>query len=170
MKFAAIISRIVTCTVVALYTLLACFHVGEEARYKCMKIMPNADGAYELMLDRITPEALLFIVSGVALLALCAVAMIFLFRKGWLSALIAGVSILASAIYGMSLNTMLSEAVLWREIARIFKIYGTDAVYVSIKNVLGLLCILAAVCYFVLYIIYCKKLSNAEENANEQNS
>ena len=170
MKFVANFSRIVTCTVVALYTLIACFHVGEEARYKCMKIMPNADGAYELMFDRITPEAWPFIVSGVALLALCAVAIVFLFRRGWVSAAIAGVSILASAIYGMSLNTMLSEATLWREIARIFKIYVTDVVYVSIKNVLGLLSITAAICYFVLYIISCKKSSNAEEDANEQNS
>ena len=170
MKPSGIISRIVTCVAVALYTLLVCFCVGEEARYKCMKIMLNADGAYELMFDRITSEAWLDIISAVVLLALCAVAIVFLFRRGWLSALIAGAVIIISAIYGMTLNTMLSEVTLWREIARIFKIYGTDVVYVSIKNVLGLLSITAAVCYVVLYIIYCKKLSNAGENANEQNS
>ena len=170
MKKAISISRIVTCVAMALYTLLTCFHVGEEARYKCMKIMPNADGAYELMFDRITPEAWFDIVSAVVLLALCAVAIVFLFRRGWLSALIAGAVIIISAIYGMSLNTMLSEVTLWREIARIFKIYGTDVVYISIKNVLGVLSILAVVCYFVLYIISYKKLSNAGEKANEQNS
>ena len=169
MKKSTSIFRIVTCIAVALYTLPACFHAVQTAQYMCYRITPVGD-EYAMGFDSITPEAWFYIISGVALLVLCAVAMIFLFRRGWLSALIAGVSILASAIYGMSLDTMLSEVVLWREIARIFKIYGTDVVYVSIKNVLGLLCIWAAICYSVLCIIYCKKLSNAGENANEQNS
>lgn len=170
MKKATSISRIVTCVMASLYTLLACFHLGEEARYKCMTIMPNADDAYELMFDRITPEAWFDIISAVALLALCAVAEVFLFRKGIPSAVIAATATVASAIYGMSLNTMLSEFTLWREIMRVFKLYGMDVACVSIKNVLGLLSILSAICYFVLYIISYKKSSNAGEDLNEQNS
>lgn len=157
MKKATSISRIVTCVMASLYTLLACFHLGEEARYKCMTIMPNADDAYELMFDRITPEAWFDIISAVALLALCAVAEVFLFRKGIPSAVIAATATVASAIYGMSLNTMLSEFTLWREIMRVFKLYGMDVACVSIKNVLALLSIAAAVCYVALCLVAYRK-------------
>ena len=158
MKKSTSIFRIVTCIAVALYTLPACFHAAQTAQYMCYRITPVGD-EYAMGFDSITPEAWFYIISGVALLALCAVAMIFLFRRGWLSALIAGVSILASAIYGMCLNTMLSEFTLWREIVRVLKIYGMGNMHLSVKNVLALLSILSAVCYFVLYIISYKKSS-----------
>ena len=169
MKKAISISRIVTCVAMALYTLFTCFHAAQTAQYMCFRITPVGE-EYVVGFDSITSEAWLFIISGVALLALGGVAIFFLFRRGLLAAVISTVAALTSAVHGMCLNTMLSEAVLWREIARIFKIYGTDVVYISIKNVLGVLSILAVVCYFVLYIISYKKLSNAGENANEQNS
>ncbi len=158
--------RIVTCILASLYTLLACWHVAQTALYMCYRITSVGD-EYAMGFDSITPEAWFYIISGVALLALCAVAMIFLFRRGWLSALIAGVSILASAIYGMCLNTMLSEFTLWREIVRVLKIYGMGNMHLSVKNVLALLSILSAVCYFVLYIISYKKSSNVGEDLNE---
>ena len=169
MKYAVNISRIVACVAVSLYTLLACFHLGEEAHYKCMRFVP-VDEALALESDRITPEAWPYIISAVGLLVLCTVAMIFLFRKGRLAAIIAELAIVTSAIYGMSLNTMLSEYGLWRVIMRVFKLYGLDVVYVSVKNVLGLLSILSAICYFVMYMISCKKISNLGEDLNEQNS
>ena len=158
MKKSTSIFRIVTCIAVALYTLPACFHAVQTAQYMCYRITSVGED-YVMGFDSITPEAWFYIISGVALLALCAVAMIFLFRRGWLSALIAGVSILASAIYGMCLNTMLSEFTLWREIVRVLKIYGMGNMHLSVKNVLALLSILSAVCYFVLYIISYKKSS-----------
>ena len=161
--------RIVTCILASLYTLLACWHVAQTARYMCYRITPVGE-EYVMGFDSITPEAWLFIISGVVLLALCAVAEVFLFRKGIPSAVVACAATLTSAIYGMCLNTMLSEVTLWREIVRALKIYGMGTMYLSIKNVLALLSILSAICYIVLYIIYCKKLSNAEEDANEQNS
>ena len=170
MKKATSISRIVTCVIASLYTLLACFHLGEEARYKCMKIMPNADDAYELMFDRITPEAWFDIISAVALLALCAVAEVFLFRKGISSAVIAATSTVASAIYGMSLNTMLSEFTLWREFMRWLSLEDALAASLSVKPTLAVLCIAAAVCYAVLYLVSYKKPLTVGEDLNEQNS
>ena len=169
MKLAVNISRIVTCILASLYTLLACWHVAQTARYMCYRITPVGE-KYVMGFDSITPEAWLFIISGVVLLALGAVTVVFLFRKGILSAVIAATATVASAIYGMSLNTMLSEVTLWREIMRVFKLYGMDVACVSIKNVLGLLIILSAICYFVLYIISYKKSSNAGEDLDEQNS
>lgn len=169
MKKAIGISRIVTCILISLYTLMVCRHMAQNARYMCYKITPVGE-EYVMGFDSITPEAWFFIGSGVGLLALGAVAEVFLFRKGIPSAVIAATATVASAIYGMSLNTMLSEFTLWREIMRVFKLYGMDVACVSIKNVLGLLSILSAICYFVLYIISYKKSSNAGEDLNEQNS
>ena len=158
-----------TCILASLYTLLACWHVAQTARYMCYRITPVGE-EYVMGVDSIAPEAWLLIISGVVLLALCAIAEVFLFRKGIPFAVVACAATLASAIYGMCLNTMLSEVTLWREIVRVFKLYGMDVACVSIKNVLGLLSILSAICYFVLYIISYKKSSNAGEDLNEQNS
>ena len=169
MKLAVNISRIVTCAMASLYTLPACWHVAQTARYMCYRITPVGE-EYVMGFDSITAEAWLFIISGVVLLALCAVTVVFLFRKGIPSAVIAATATVAAAIYGMSLNTRLSEFTLWREIMRVLKIYGMGTMYLSIKNVLALLSILSVVCYFVLYIISYKKSSNAEEDLNEQNS
>lgn len=170
MKKATSISRIVTCVMASLYTLLACFHLGEEARYKCMKIMPNADDAYELMFDRITPEAWFFIGSGVGLLALGAVAVVFLFRKGRTAAIVAGLAVITSAVYGVCLNTQLSEVMLWREFMRWLSVEDALAASLSVKPTLAVLCIAAAVCYAVLYLVSYKKSLTVGEDLNEQNS
>lgn len=169
MKRTVNISRIVMCSAAALYTLLACYHVAQTARYMCYRITSVGE-EYVMGFDSITAEAWLFIISGVVLLALCAVAEVFLFRKGIPSAVVACAATLTSAIYGMCLNTMLSEFTLWREIVRVLKIYGMGNMHLSVKNVLALLSVLSAVCYFVLYIISYKKSSNVGEDLNEQNS
>ena len=156
MKTSVKISRIVTCVLTSLYTLLMCYHVAQNVRYACYRITPKGE-EYVMGFDSITPEAWFFIGSGVGLLALGVVAVVFLFRKGWLSALIATLSVTISAIYGMSLNTMLSEVTLWREIVRVLKIYGMGTMYLSIKNVLALLSICAAVVYIVLYLVAYRK-------------
>lgn len=156
MKLAVKISRIVTCAMASLYTLLACYNVAQTTQYLCYRITPVGE-EYVMGFDSITTEAWLFIVSGIVLLALGAVTVIFLFRKGIPSAVVACAATLTSAIYGMCLNTMLAEVTLWREIVRVLKIYGMCTMYLSIKNVLALLSILSVVCYFVLYIIAYKK-------------
>ena len=145
-----------TCILASLYTLLACYNVAQTARYLCYRITPVGE-EYVMGFDSITAEAWMFIISGVLLLALGAVTVVFLFRKGIPSAVVACAATLTSAIYGMSLNTMLSEVTLWREIVRVLKIYGMGTMYLSIKNVLALLSILSVVCYFVLYISAYKK-------------
>ena len=156
MNIAVKIFRIVTCIVMSLYTLLACWHVAQTTQYLCYRITPVGE-KYVMGFDSITAEAWLFIVSGIVLLALGTVTVVFLLRKGIPSAVIACAATLTSAIYGMCLNTMLSEFTLWREIVRVLKIYGMGTMYLSIKNVLALLSILSVVCYFVLYIIAYKK-------------
>lgn len=169
MKLIVKISRIVICVVACLYTLLACYHAAQHVRLECYKITPVGEG-YAMGACSITAEAWFYIISGVVLLASGVVTVVFLFRRGIAAAVTASAATLISSIYGMCLNTMLSEVTLWREIARIFKIYGTDMIYLSIKNILALLCILVALCYAVLYIITYKKSSTEEVDENEQNS
>lgn len=168
MNIAVKIFRIVTCIVMSLYTLLACYNVAQTTQYLCYRITPVGE-EYVMGFDSIPAEAWFYIASGVVLLALGAVTVVFLFRKGIPSAVVACAATLTSAIYGMCLNTMLSEVTLWREIVRVLKIYGMGTMYLSIKNVLALLSILSVVCYFVLYIIAYKKHQTGED-LNEQNS
>ena len=156
MKTSVKISRIVTCVLTSLYTLLMCYHVAQNVRYACYRITPKGE-EYVMGFDSITPEAWFFIGSGVGLLALGAVAVVFLFRKGWLSALIATLSVTISAIYGMCLNTQLAETVLWREFMRWLPVEDALAASLSVKPMAAYLCICAAVVYIVLYLVAYRK-------------
>ena len=156
MKTSVKISRIVTCVLTSLYTLLMCYHVAQNVRYACYRITPKGE-EYVMGFDSITPEAWFFIGSGVGLLALGAVAVVFLFRKGWLSALIATLSVTISAIYGMCLNTQLAETVLWREFMRWLPVEDALAASLSVKPMAAYLCICTAVVYIVLYLVAYRK-------------
>ena len=171
MKTSVKIFRILTCIFTAAYTILAGFHIGESAALKCVK-MVLVDGAFSLVFDRITGEAWFYIISGVALVALFAVAIVFLFRKGWISSLVSAATTLTGAIYSVCLNTQLSEVTLWREPLRRLGVTPEQRVdaCLSIKPVLARLCIILAVGYFVLSFIQHKKSKKSIGDKNEQDS
>ena len=169
MKSAVKISRIVTFALASLYTLLVCYYVSQNVRYACWRFTPVGE-EYVMGFDSITPEAWLFIASGVALLALGAVAIMFLFRKERLSAVIAGLAVLTSAVHGVCLNTQLAEFTLWREFMRWLPVEDALVASLSVKPTLAVLCIAAAACYAVLNLVTYKKSSNVGEDLNEQNS
>ncbi len=156
MKISVKISRIVTCVLTSLYTLLMCYHVAQNVRYACYRITPAGE-EYVMGFDSITSVAWFYIASGVALLALCVVTVIFLFRKGWLSALIATLSVTTSAICGMCLNTTLAEFTLWREFMRWLSVEDALAASLSVKPMAAYLCICAAVVYVVLCLVAYRK-------------
>ena len=169
MKKAIGVFRIVTCILISLYTLLVCRHMAQNARYMCYKITPVGE-EYVMGFDSITPEAWFFIGSGVGLLALGAVAVVFLFRKGRTAAIVAGLAVITSAVYGVCLNTQLAEVMLWREFMRWLSVEDALAASLSVKPTLAVLCIAAAVCYAVLYLVSYKKSLAVGEDLNEQNS
>ncbi len=158
MKKSILIFRIVTCILASLYATFAGFHLCREAWYKCMSIVPS-DGGYALKPSGIVPEARPYIISAVALAVLLAMTVVFLFRRRRLAAVIAALAVITSAVCGMSLDTRLSEFTLWREIARLLGLNDAVATFVSGKAVLATVCIASAVCYLVLYMISCSKLS-----------
>ena len=168
MKTSLKIFRILTCVFTAIYTALAGFHVGETAKLKSYK-MAYAGGAYWLEFDRITSDAWFYIISGVVLLLLCAATVVFLFRKGWISAVIASAATTIAAIYAVLLNTQLSEVMLWNERLRRLGVMPDQRVDIclSIKPSLARLCILSALCYAALctveYIRSRKKLGEENE-------
>ena len=169
MNIAVKIFRIVTCIMMSLYTLLACYNVAQNARYMCYKITPAGE-EYVMGFDSITPEAWFFIGSGVGLLALGSVAVVFLFRKGRTAAIVAGLAVITSAVFGVCLNTQLSEVMLWREFMRWLSLEDALAASLSVKPTLAVLCIAAAVCYALLYLVSYKKSLTVGEDLNEQNS
>ena len=171
MKTSVKIFRILTCVFTAIYTILVGFHVGETAALKCVKIA-NVDGAYSLVFDRITSDAWFYIISGVALVALFAVAIVFLFRKGLVPTIVSPLSILIASIYSLSINTQLSEVTLWREPLRRLGVMPEQRVdaCLSIKPGLARLCIILAVCYFIMSFIQHKKSKKTIGYKNEQNS
>lgn len=152
MKLAVKISRIVTCVLVSLYTLLMCCHVAQNVRYACYRITQVGE-EYVMGFDSITPKAWFFIGSGVGLLALGAAAVVLLFRKGRLSAVVACAATLISAIYGMCLNTQPAEAVLWREFMRWLSVEDALAASLSVKPMAAGMCALAAVVYTAFCLV-----------------
>ena len=175
MKTSVKIFRILTCIFVSLYTVLVSYHIGDHAKYSCMKIMTDfSDGKIKFWLefDHITGEAWFYIISGVALVALFAVAIVFLFRKGLVPTIVSPLSILIASIYSLSINTQLSEVTLWREPLRRLGVMPEQRVdaCLSIKPGLARLCIILAVCYFILSFIQHKKSQKTIGDKNEQNS
>lgn len=169
MKKAIGVSRIVTCILISLYTLLVCRNVAQTTQYLCYRITPVGE-EYVMGFDSITPEAWFFIGSGVVLLALGAVAVVFLFRKGRAAAVVAGLAVITSAVFGVCLNTQLADVMLWREFMRWLSLEDALAASLSVKPTLAVLCIAAAVCYAVLYLASYKKPLTVGEDLNEQNS
>lgn len=168
MKTSVKIFRILTCIFIFVYTALLICYIAKNVKYSCFKIT-EVGNAYELGFESMNPMAWSYVISGIALLALCAVTAIFLFRKSLLSATISGASTVASAIYGVRLNTMLSEVTFWREPMRRLGIYDAEAC-LSVKPGLAGLCIAFAVCYVILFMIEYKKSQKPLGEENEQNS
>ena len=171
MKTAIKIFRILTCIFTAVYTILAGFHIGETAKLKSYK-MAYKNGEFWLEFDRITGEAWFYIISGIVLVALFVVAIVFLFRKGLVLAIVSSVSILVASIYSLFLNTQLSEVSLWREPIRRLGVMPEQIVdaCLSIKPGLARVCIILTICYVVLSIVEYKKSQKISGDKNEQNS
>ena len=170
MKKSIPVFRIVTCVFLALYSFFTCFYIGKTARYKCMTIVKDPDsGAYDMIFDRITGEAWLYIISGVILILLCALVAAFLFRQGLPSALITLAAAVTAAIYGGCLNTQLAELVFWREPLQKIGLsnFSITNIALSIKPALVILYIASATCYTSMCIVEYKKFQ--KENQSDQN-
>ena len=170
MKTSVKIFRILTCVLISAYALLVELNVLGETQYKCMKIVNDpAEGGYVLKFDQITGDAWFYIISGVVLFLLFAAAVVFLFRKGLISSLVAAVTAVVGAIYSACLNTQLSEVMLWRELLKRLGIYDIE-LCLAIKPSIARLCIVSAVCYAALCVIEYIRLRKKVGEENEQNS
>jgi len=165
MKKTIKIFRILTCVLVAIYTVLVSYHIGEHARWTFFRIS-YVDSAYSLAFDSITAATWHYIIPGIIIIALFATTVVFLFRKGWIASIVAAVTTLTGAIYSLCVNTQLSEVGLWREPMRHLGIYDIK-LWLAIKPSLARLCILSALCYAALctveYIRSRKKLGEENE-------
>ena len=152
------ISRIVTMTFVSVYTFLICWHAAETSYLKCLKIEGVKAGEsteYKFVFDSITADALFYGISAIILLLLGVASVFFLFRSTRLFVAFAGVSIVTSAVFGVCLNTQVSEGMVWLSLLRRFGIYGTSAVHLclAIKPMFAYMCILGIIYYSVLFFV-----------------
>ena len=172
MNKAVKIARIVTMTFFSVYTFLICWHGAETSYLKCLKIEGVKAGEsteYKFVFDSITADALFYGISSIILLLLGVASIVFLFRSTRLFVALAGVSIVTSAVFGVCLNTQVSERMVWVSLLHRLGIYGPSAVhlYLAIKPMLAYMCILSMICYSVLFFVFHRyaRLSKIEISA-----
>lgn len=152
MKRAVKIVRIIMCVCVSLYTLYTYLVAGYTARMKCMRIDLGRDG-YRLTFDDLNKDAVFYIVFAMLLLLLGVACIILLFRTSRTCGILTGVFAVLSVVLGVCLDTRLAEYTLFRNL--LGSLLGRQTavnISMSIKTILGRLCILTAICYVALLL------------------
>ena len=152
MKTAVKIARILLCVIVSLYTVYLGIHVGRSAYLKGQEMQINPDGAFELVWKGINGEVVLYIAVGLLILLSGAVSIFLVFRPHLIAAIGSAACAVVCALFGISLNTELSEYMFIKYQLGIPRIPVEIAL--AVKPLLALLCICVAVLYAVLYLIF----------------
>ena len=147
MKTAVKISRIVLCVIVSVCTGYLCGHAGYAAYMKNFRMTVQGEDGYELALGEIA----LNILPAVVLLLFGVLCLFFLFHRSQGAAIAAAVSAAAVVLFGLRLDTMLSEYMFMKYQLGMPRI--PIEVALSVKPLLARLCIYTAVLYVVLHLI-----------------
>ena len=156
MKTAVKISRIVLCVIVSVCTGYLCGHAGYAAYMKNFRMTVQGEDGYELALGEIA----LNILPAVVLLLFGVLCLFFLFHRSQGAAIAAAVSAAAVVLFGLRLDTMLSEYMFMRYQLGLTSV--PPEIVPSVKPALAILCISAAVCYTVLFLIDHRKTYRKE--------
>lgn len=147
MKYAVRITRIVMCAIVSICTAYLCGHAGYSAHMKSYRITVQGDGSYEMALG----DVALSFLPALVLLLLGAVSVFLLFRHSRCAAIASAVCAVAVVLFGLCLDTMLSEYMFMRYPLGLTSV--PPEMVPSVKPTLAILCICATACHTVLLLI-----------------
>ena len=156
MKTAVKISRIVLCVIVSVCTAYLCGHAGYAAYMKSWKMTVQGEGGYQMTFGEVVPNVL----PAAALLLFGVLCLFFLFHRSQGAAISSAACAAAVVLFGLRIDTMLSEYMFMRYQLGLTSI--PPEIVPSVKPALAILCIGAAVCYTVFYLIDYRKTYRKE--------